>query len=40
MERPGYWPVPALKDQTGVPYLISATGMTEAEFFALANTLR
>jgi len=40
MERPGYWPVPALKDQTGVPYVLSATSMTEAEFFALANTLR
>ena len=40
MERPGYWPVPALKDQTGVPYVLSATNMTEAEFFALANTLR
>ena len=40
IERPGRWPVPALKDQTGVPYLLSATSLTEAEFFALANTLR
>jgi hypothetical protein len=39
IERPGYYPVPALKDQTGVPYALSATSMTEAEFFALANTL-
>jgi hypothetical protein len=39
IERPGYWPVPALKDQTGVPYLLSASNLTEAEFFALANTL-
>lgn len=39
IERPGRWPVPALKDQTGVPYLLSATSLTEAEFFALANTL-
>ena len=40
MERPGTYPVPVLKDQTGVPYALSATGMTEAEFFALANSLR
>jgi len=38
-ERPGYWPVPALKDQTGVPYVLSATGLTESQFFALAATL-
>jgi hypothetical protein len=40
IERPGHYPVPALKDQTGVPYALSATNMTEADFFALANSLR
>jgi hypothetical protein len=40
IERPGYWPVPDLKDRTGVPYVLSATSMTESEFFALANTIR
>lgn len=39
IERPGYWPVPALKDRTGVPYLLSASGLTEVQFFALANSL-
>ena len=38
-EKPGYWPVPGLKDP-GVPYVLSATSMTEAEFFAFANTVR
>jgi hypothetical protein len=40
IERPGVYPVPALKDQTGVPYALWATSMTEDEFFAMANTLR
>jgi hypothetical protein len=40
IERPGYWPVPALKDRSGVPYLLAATGLTDTQFFALADTLR
>jgi hypothetical protein len=39
VEQPGYWPESAL-NQTGVPYLLSATGLTEAQFFALAGSLR
>ena len=40
MERPGHsTAVFGLKDSSGIPYALSATGLTEPEFFALAGTL-
>jgi hypothetical protein len=39
-ERPGHWiGEPAQKGPDGVPYLLSANGLTEAQFFALAGSL-
>lgn len=41
IERPGHWPSqPALKGADGMPYLLSSNGLTEAQFFALAGSLR
>jgi hypothetical protein len=40
-ERPGHWMgEPGLKAPDGVPYALSATGLTEAEFLDLAGSLR
>lgn len=40
MERPGSSTSDfGLKDRTGIPYLLSATGLTEAQFFSIAASL-
>lgn len=41
-ERPGHWADPygtGMKGGDGVPYVLAASGLTEAQFFALAGSL-
>jgi hypothetical protein len=41
MERPGHWAGDqATPPSNAVPYVLSTTGLTESEFFALGNSLR